>query len=344
MALLPPSNSSSAQDRCTGLLLGLAGGDRNGGPIRMAVRLGESLVSCRTFEVSDVFNRYHAWYMGPPYDEEKAFDTGVVFASVFRHFENGMPLAEAVQKVFKQTHSAGVNPAHRGVVLAMARFLPDLNLDETADSLGAEVSSSSSSASSSSSSSSLSLPTAVHLECNLTHGHPISFHVALATTLLCRALLEGQDWASAVLSTTRRMTHPVLYQVFASIWHHLALQSTDLPSPPPPLSSNNPDDSSACDAEEWPPVTDRGDLDQGGFAPRVLQAALYFVSTSPDYGTALSRSLNFAGQANFCPVLVGAFAGARFGKGQIRKLHLAHLGAALLQRVERCAEELAREW
>lgn len=36
-------SSISVQDRCRGVLRGLAAGDRNGGPIRMAVRLGESL-------------------------------------------------------------------------------------------------------------------------------------------------------------------------------------------------------------------------------------------------------------------------------------------------------------
>ncbi len=35
-----------AKDRAEGILLGLAAGDRNGGPIRMAVRLAESLGEC----------------------------------------------------------------------------------------------------------------------------------------------------------------------------------------------------------------------------------------------------------------------------------------------------------
>ncbi len=48
-------------DRCQGLLLGLAAGDRNGGPIRMAVRLAESLVECSGFAPSDILERYLPW-------------------------------------------------------------------------------------------------------------------------------------------------------------------------------------------------------------------------------------------------------------------------------------------
>lgn len=40
------------KDRCGGVLLGLAAGDRNGGPIQMAVRLAESLVARWTLESS----------------------------------------------------------------------------------------------------------------------------------------------------------------------------------------------------------------------------------------------------------------------------------------------------
>jgi hypothetical protein len=50
----------------------------------------------------------------------------------------------------------------------------------------------------------------------------------------------------------------------------------------------------------------------GGFAPDVLRAAVYFVGTSPGFAEALQRSLAFAGPANYCPVLVGAIAGSRW--------------------------------
>jgi hypothetical protein len=47
----------SVQDRCRGVLVGLAAGDRIGGPIRMAVRLAESLVARGAFNPSDILGR-----------------------------------------------------------------------------------------------------------------------------------------------------------------------------------------------------------------------------------------------------------------------------------------------
>src|SRR5262249_9550267 len=43
------SESTTAEDRCRGVLVGLAAGDRIGGPIRLAVRLAESLLACGGF-------------------------------------------------------------------------------------------------------------------------------------------------------------------------------------------------------------------------------------------------------------------------------------------------------
>jgi hypothetical protein len=50
----------------------------------------------------------------------------------------------------------------------------------------------------------------------------------------------------------------------------------------------------------------------GGYAPEVLQA-VYYVGTAASFADALERSLAFAGPANYCPVLVGAIGGARWG-------------------------------
>lgn len=44
----------NAADRSRGVLIGLATGDRNGGPIRMAVRLAESLLACGGFDPADI--------------------------------------------------------------------------------------------------------------------------------------------------------------------------------------------------------------------------------------------------------------------------------------------------
>ena len=66
------SDFTSAEDRCRGLLIGLAAGDQIGGPIRMAVRLAESLLDCGGFNPADILSRYLAWW------SEGAFDTGPV--------------------------------------------------------------------------------------------------------------------------------------------------------------------------------------------------------------------------------------------------------------------------
>jgi hypothetical protein len=52
----------SVQDRCRGVLLGLAAGDRNGGPIRMVVRLAESLLELGRFDPTDILGRYLCWW------------------------------------------------------------------------------------------------------------------------------------------------------------------------------------------------------------------------------------------------------------------------------------------
>ena len=52
------SDTTTAEDRCRGVLVGLAAGDQIGGPIRMALRLAESLLGCGGFDPADILNRY----------------------------------------------------------------------------------------------------------------------------------------------------------------------------------------------------------------------------------------------------------------------------------------------
>jgi ADP-ribosylglycohydrolase len=85
-----------------------------------------------------------------------------------------------------------------------------------------------------------------------------------------------------------------------------------------------------------------GPGNNGGFAPDVLRAAVYFVGTYDCFAEALVRSLAFAGSANYCPVLVGAIAGARWGASTIPPSSLAHVD--ILPRVKASAESLAFGW
>jgi hypothetical protein len=56
------SDLTTAEDRCRGVLVGLAAGDRIGGPIRMAVRLAESLLELGPFDPADIVTPYLHWW------------------------------------------------------------------------------------------------------------------------------------------------------------------------------------------------------------------------------------------------------------------------------------------
>jgi ADP-ribosylglycohydrolase len=216
-------------DRCRGVLLGLAAGDRNGGPIRMAVRLAESLLDCGGFEPMDILERYLNWW------REGAFDTGPVSGRALELMAAGVPVAEATAQVHREFgKTAGCNPTHRSSPLSMLASIADHDLAAYAMA-----------------------------EARLTHHDPLAGQVAAAVNGLCRALIRGAAWDGAVRCT------------------------------------------SFADQE--------GPGNNGGFAPDVLRGAVYFVGTSEDFAEALERSLAFAGPANYCPVLVGAIAGARWG-------------------------------
>jgi ADP-ribosylglycohydrolase len=247
-------------DRCRGVLVGLAAGDRNGGPIRMAVRLAESLVDCGGFDPSDIRKRYLCWW------EEGAFDTGPVSARALALMAAGMPCSEAVAQVHREFggKTAGCNPAHRSSPLSMLDAISDEDLARCAMA-----------------------------EASLTHHDPLAGEVAATVNKVCRALIRGFDWDD------------VLRQCAGF------------------GEQNEPGNNS-------------------GFAPDVFRAAVYFVGASTEFAKALERSLTFAGPANYCPVLVGAIGGARWGASVIPKWALAHVD--LLPRVLAAAKKLSDGW
>jgi len=91
-------------------LLGLAAGDRNGGPIELAVRFSESLA------------------------ERGAFDTGTVAAMVLEQVACGVPVDKAVAQADRDLggQTAGCDPAHRAAPLAMAAFMADETVGDCA--------------------------------------------------------------------------------------------------------------------------------------------------------------------------------------------------------------------
>lgn len=157
----------NVNDRVEGILLGLAAGDRNGGPIRMAVRLAESLAERDYVDVDDIGARYLDWW------NEGAFDTGPTAAHVFTLVESGLSFHAAARLVHVETgeQTAGCNPAHRSSPLAM---LPGLNTQQLTDYAAKEAA--------------------------LTHYHPLSGDVAATVVVICHELVAGSGWEDAVES------------------------------------------------------------------------------------------------------------------------------------------------
>lgn len=249
-------------DRCQGVLVGLAAGDRIGGPIRMALHMAESLIQRGRFDAADVLTRYVRWWT------DGAFDTGPVADRALQLIAGGASIAEATARVHHETggRTAGCNPAHRSSPLATCAAIPDAELADCA-----------------------------RMEAAHTHADPIAGHVAGACTVLCRSLIRGRDWHDSVRNLSE-------------------LVELEFDGP----GSN------------------------GGFAPDVLRAAVHFVGTSTSFTDALKRSIAFAGPANYCPVLVGAIGGARWGRSAIPAAELAHVD--ILPRVVTAAHALATNW
>jgi ADP-ribosylglycohydrolase len=249
-----------AADRCRGVLVGLAAGDRNGGPIRMAVRLAESLLDCGGFDPADILGRYLRWW------RDGAFDTGPVAERALALLAAGVPASEASAQAHRELggKTAGCNPAHRSAPLSMLASIADEDLAACAMA-----------------------------EASLTHYDPLAGEVAVAVNRLCRSLIRGARWDHA-LRLCGGLTDP------------------------------------------------QGPGNNGGYAPDVLRAAVFFAGTSASFAEALERSLAFAGPANYCPVLVGAVGGARWGASAIPQPALAH--GDVLSRTREAAEALAAGW
>ncbi len=141
-------------------------------------------------------------------------------------------------------------------------------------------------------------------EARLTHQHQLAGGVAAAVARLCRALIRGAPWPVA-LGLAADGRSPETRRVLE------ALRPSEL----------SPD----------------------GYAPMALGAAIHFVGTSASFPTALERAVDFAGPANYCPVLVGSIGGARWGRAQVEEACVAHQGD-LVPRVETVACALAAGW
>jgi len=149
---------------------------------------------------------------------------------------------------------------------------------------------------------------AVAEEARITHFHPLSAQVAQAVNTICRSLIKGEKWEAALILAK---SLPGLDRIVVKA-----------------LNGEKPE--------------------LGGYAPAVLQSAVHFMAShqhAPEQ--ALTSSLKFAGSANFCPVLVGAFVGAQIGKSgvSLRAGHeLRDCSVAMMIRMDSVATVLAATW
>ncbi len=262
--------NNKLNNRIFGCLVGLAAGDRNGGPIRMALRLANSLVERKSFDAEDICARYLDWW------RDDAFDTGPTFAGVYSRVDKGMPVAEAVMEIHEACdgETAGCNPAHRCPPLALAGFLSDSQLEA-----------------------------ALIKEANLSHMHQLAAEGSAFVGLLCRNLILGKPFEESL--------HQAAGDRVSSIKRAAG-------------------------------VFDGEALKAGGYTPEAIAAGLYFVKTSASFDEALQRALAFAGPANYCPVITGAVAGARWGRNAIQEKHLQHCD--LLPEVDNIVSGLSATW
>lgn len=258
------------KDRVRGVIMGLAAGDRIGGPVRMAIRLAESLATQQRFDLDHIAHCYLHWW------DRGAFDTGPVAASVFQLVASGMSFDEAVSRVDRERKglTAGCNPAHRSSPLAMASFLKDEELSSVAIQ-----------------------------EASLTHKHALAGDVAAAIVILCRVLIRGVEFSAGLQEATERRASQTSQAL------QIGLVSS---------------------------------LINSGFSPDVLHAAVYFVDKSMNFDEALKKAIKFAGMTNYCPVLVGAIGGARWGESAIPHNALNH--CTILPRVQNVANVLSEQW
>ena len=177
---------------------GLAAGDRNGGPVRLATLLYQSLED--NFSEQKTFTSYADWI------KNGGFDTGPTLFRVVQNHQQGMSISDAVYTHHQMSNgTAGIGPAHRS-----AGFLCVAKEDE--------------------------LVGLAMREAKLTHWDSIAGQASAASLLISLYLHEGRDFAAIADSINHRF--PVLEfesqelsrggyapAVLRAAWHFL-MQST----------------------------------------------------------------------------------------------------------------------
>lgn len=292
-----PTSKIAQADNARGLLVGLAAGDRNGGPVQMALALAETLATRGQYDPSAGFRKYHEWWAGGKGPD--AWDTGPTTNQQLRNMTahgRAFTLAELESISQKldaalQGKSAGANAVHRVPPLALAGVVPD----------GATLSQ------------------AARQESRLTHWSALSQHSCAVVCFICRELVRGVPWAEVIQNFLQTKVDEL---------------APDTPAIPVAVRAGY-DRARSKDGDDV-----SASMSRGGFCVDVLKAAVYFVTRATSFDEALAGALKFAGPDNYCPVLVGAFAGARFGAAAIGTQSLSHCRPGVVDRCFQTADLL----
>ena len=144
------------------LLKGLAAGDKNGGPSKLA-HLLHNHVKQFGFSQQGVFNTYYNWVT------TEGFDTGPTLERVCFYVQGGCSLQQAVEMTHwdMQQRTAGVGPAHRAVPLAL--FFSGTELDDI-----------------------------VYQEAQVSHFSPLAGETSIVAVRMCSYLLQGYSLREAI--------------------------------------------------------------------------------------------------------------------------------------------------
>ncbi len=150
----------SIYDNAIGSIFGLVAGDRIEGPTRMALILGNNLISNRAYKNNDLLNDYLLWW------KKEGIDTGPTAAKVFSSICSGKNPEQAVREVHLESNqrTAGCNPMHRSIPIAAASFIPLGKIQDVS-----------------------------RLEARLTHYDEIAGKMASISNRLCRYFILGES-------------------------------------------------------------------------------------------------------------------------------------------------------
>jgi hypothetical protein len=358
--------------------MGLAAGDRNGGPQRLAMRVAEAMLhqpagAAQLLDVASIVRRYASWTapgthhrgveeeedraaLWPP-EPERAYDTGQVFARVFSALSRRSDLTAALNPSASITATAPVaddDASHEGdadpdALVAQAAFAvaeADFKRFQSAG-VGACHRNAVVAASRRLFATDAAVADAARRESRVTHSHPEAVETAAAVAAICRSLIESapkyRDRGGASCRS----------RLLAAISAAAAVCDFDAaPVLKDALSCYLVVEARAGSAVPREGVVDpREPSHREGFSPLVLAVALYFLWHGEAFSSALASSIRFAGPANFCPVLVGSIGGALWGYGGTRGVQREDLdhphytrSPGHAPRFEAAADGLAAEW